>query len=510
MRHIFPKVLSAPHSARVLLTKFLLWFALSLALSFVVGGALAILTACTPAWSDSEVETEPPVELSFQPQAAIDAVAPITRIRIHSAVDVDGLHFVRGDVGPHTLSKLAQGEPSASLRDRAVEHVRWQDAEGRTVVAPSSALEQGQVYTLANASPPWAQSFAVLAEDLVPTLALVWPPSEGSEAAHLAVWCAKHPLAIPGQQLVVHPSLSASLASGSGSMGWGPACVHLRRNAPVEPITPPLLTDAAGRAIARLEPRERVANAQPTVTEPLHCAPTEQNIGPGCARVMDDRALIRGPAYPLLWTLQVDTQTHVLAQSAGQSFALFGLRSSSPNAISFQVQDASGQEHGATTTLYTEPPRAHVVITEVFANPLGPEPQQEWVELFNDGSVAAQLDGWRLRDVGGDAELPSVTLGPGLFALIVRDDYDASGKYDAAPTVGTYLLRVPQLGKNGLSNAGEPLELVDSGGQIASAFTGDLEPKAGRSVIRIWPAAPDDSPESFALNPNDPSPGALP
>ena len=34
----------------------------------------------------------------------------------------------------------------------------------------------------------------------------------------------------------------------------------------------------------------------------------------------------------------------------------------------------------------------HVVINEVLANPVGGEPAQEWVELYNDGRAPAVLD----------------------------------------------------------------------------------------------------------------------
>src|SRR5690606_40695464 len=46
------------------------------------------------------------------------------------------------------------------------------------------------------------------------------------------------------------------------------------------------------------------------------------------------------------------------------------------------------------------PGAAVFVLNEVLANPSGPEPQQEWVEILNAGNVAASLSGYRLKDSG--------------------------------------------------------------------------------------------------------------
>jgi hypothetical protein len=139
------------------------------------------------------------------------------------------------------------------------------------------------------------------------------------------------------------------------------------------------------------------------------------------------------------------------------------------------------------------------VLNEVLANAVGPEPEQEWVEIVNDGQVAAALGGWVVSDIGGEVALPDVLLNAGGYALIVNDDYDGSGKYDPAPAPDTLLVRVPKLGKNGLSNEGEPLELTDPEGVVRSRFPKVPKPKAGRSVMRSQPLSPDDDEGSFVL-----------
>jgi hypothetical protein len=504
-------------SARWLpLVKLGIWLLVSLALSIVLGSVLAMLTACAPTWPGAGFESNDAIVASFEPLAAIDNVAPITRIRLRASaesIDIDGLLLVEGDVGQPTLRKLARGEPSAALRERTIAHVSWHAADGAIVLAPLTPLALGEIYSIASASPPWTQSFAVMETDPLATLALVWPPPGGAEAANLAVWCGDEPLVDPGETLTIGDGLAQRLAGGSDAMGWGAACVHLEVAEGAhqqEASTPPLLIDAENAPFARLTPRHLFADRDPTPLVPRTCDADSVVFGPGCAQVQDDRAIVRGPHTPLLWTLRVAAETRVLPLASDQAFTLTGLVPSAINVISLRVQDAAGEVHGVDVGLQSGPPQAHVVITEVLANPHGPEPQQEWVELYNDGSVAAQIGGWTLRDVGGEATLPPASLAPGAFALIVRDDYEASGKHDPAPADGTLLFRVPRLGKNGLSNTGEPLELVSDQGMLVSAFSGAIASKAGRSVMRVRPSAPDDNGSSFVLAVGDPTPGAMP
>jgi hypothetical protein len=166
-----------------------------------------------------------------------------------------------------------------------------------------------------------------------------------------------------------------------------------------------------------------------------------------------------------------------------------------------------GVSQMATPTIATAEPMAHVVINEVLANPIGEEPDQEWVELYNDGARAAFLADYRLIDIGGEVVLPALYLPPGGYALVVNDSFDADSPYDPRPDEHAIVLRVPSLGKNGLNNQGEPLELVRGPSQVVSRFPPEPKPKAGHSVVRLHPAALDELPTSFARS-ELPTPGA--
>jgi hypothetical protein len=119
------------------------------------------------------------------------------------------------------------------------------------------------------------------------------------------------------------------------------------------------------------------------------------------------------------------------------------------------------------------PPSAAVVITEVLANPNGPEPDQEMVEILNASDGAVDLAGWsisdRLDDLGD--ELPETELPAKSFGVIVGSGYDPSQGEDPGPDPGATMVRLESsIASNGLSNSGEPVFLFDSDGRLVSSF----------------------------------------
>jgi hypothetical protein len=150
--------------------------------------------------------------------------------------------------------------------------------------------------------------------------------------------------------------------------------------------------------------------------------------------------------------------------------------------------------------------RPHVVLNEVLADALGAEPAQEWIEIVNDGSVAVDLSGMTLADAGGNVALPAAPLEPGGFALLVREDFRAEDQ-DPALAEDVLVVRVPVLAKNGLGNSGEALALHDASGALLSRFPALASKRAGVSLARRRPEAPDSDPASFAAHA---APGASP
>jgi hypothetical protein len=161
----------------------------------------------------------------------------------------------------------------------------------------------------------------------------------------------------------------------------------------------------------------------------------------------------------------------------------------------------------ALTTPVGLPP---IAITEVLANPKGPEPQQEYVELRNLGDADVPLAGLRLQDSKGGDDLPAETLAAGGYALVVTSSYDPNEGSDPAPRAGTLLLRVDtRLGADGLSNSGEAVSLVQ-GDAVVSSYGGWVSVSAGswngNAVHRLVQTACDSS-SAWNHTPLPPTPG---
>jgi hypothetical protein len=159
----------------------------------------------------------------------------------------------------------------------------------------------------------------------------------------------------------------------------------------------------------------------------------------------------------------------------------------------------------------TPPVLPAVAITEVLANPAGPEPGQEYVELLNLGGEPVALAGLRIEDSKGGDDLPEGSLAGGGYALIVPSTYVPGQAGDPAPRAGTLLVRVDaRIGSDGLSNGGEAIRLIQGqtpissyGGWVAVSSSG----WSGQAVHRLDPAACDDA-LAWNRTPMPPTPGA--
>jgi hypothetical protein len=239
----------------------------------------------------------------------------------------------------------------------------------------------------------------------------------------------------------------------------------------------------------------------------LSCTDEEVELGPGCAAVEDDRMTLRAPDSAMLWVISGGGLDLAFATEPGASRVVKGLPPSSEVTLTVETLYASGVWSSADVVIATAAPRPHFVLNEVYANPIGPEPDQEWVEIVNDGSVGGDLEGFVVEDIGGPTVLPAAFVGPGAIAVIVNEAFSADGEYDTAPASAAVLVRVEKLGKNGLSNSGEPLKLSRNDGTVISRFPALPKPKAGASVSRVTPEAPDGEERSFVLS-TAPTPGA--
>ncbi len=158
-----------------------------------------------------------------------------------------------------------------------------------------------------------------------------------------------------------------------------------------------------------------------------------------------------------------------------------------------------------------------VAITEVMADPAGPEPHQEFVEVVNFGSEDVDLSGWMIDDNGdwdGDLIPAGVSIAAGEVLLLVAEGFDPGEGSDPGPAAGTQLVSLDgSLGSGGLKNSeAETVELYDGVGNLVSTYDGCVgNPKEGRSAWRVLAEAPDDDYLAWGLDPLDtPTPGAAP
>jgi hypothetical protein len=444
------------------------------------------------------------VQVTLEPPSPLDAAPRALRVRVAvagQALDPGLVALVHGPVGPGQLREVAQQKVSMALAARVVPALTWSE-DGAVVLAPTTALEAGEKYTLAVGELLEVVAITAATADPVPLLPRVWPPQEGGAGA-FAVWCGDARLPRFDAAASLSPGgLPGRILRGAVDAGAGERCLRFEpsRQGDGAYVAPPLATASADPSVrVLLDPGLIQGSGAPSAVVATACEADEIAFGPGCARLADDRLYGRSPAAPVLWAVAGAGADAVFAAGAGDPFVISGLPPSTDVTLDVAAVDARGTVLRMLLTATTLAPMPHLIINEVLANPLGPEPQQEWVEIVNDGPAPAALDGYVLADGGGETLLPPATLAPGAFALLVNEAFAAEDGSDAAPAPGTTILRVPHLGKNGLSNAGEALALRDGGGAVVSRFPASPKPKAGLSVARRFAAAPDGLPAAFAL-----------
>lgn len=442
-----------------------------------------------------------------EPEAPLGSVTRVLRLHIESALlDPEAIALVRGPVGPGQLRDIRDKQPSSALSERFVPARIWR-ADDEVIVAPTAPLEPGEVYTLAIGEA--RETREIRAEGDTPMLSRLWPPKGADTARAFAVWCGEEddlPFATPTTLAPDGPP--GLLLRGAVEGGAGERCLRFEADedgADGEWAPPPAVKKPLGQTVL-LDPAPLSVKPAPDpgAIEPAACAADEIVFGPGCARIYDDRLQARSAGTPLLWAVAGATVDRVIAVGAGDPFVITGLPPATDVVLDVVAIDARGTRAGMLVATVTAAPMPHLILNEVLANPLGPEPDSEWVEIVNDGLGAVDLEGYALSDGGAESVLPPFLVPPGGFVLIVDEGWEQGGS-DVPPEAGTPVLRVPHLGKSGLSNSGEALTLLDPKGAVVSRFPASPKPKAGLSVARLAPSLPDGLAASFAVA--APSPG---
>jgi hypothetical protein len=442
--------------------------------------ALTSLTVCcAPEFPLPTVDEEPDVELRLVVDP-VDRGAEVVRLFLEgpSAREISpaDVGLFEGETTSAQLEKWAEGVSSASLADRQIPSTVFYEGAERLVVVPHKPLRLASLHTVAL---PQGSSFTFwTSEDAAPFLKRVWPPLEVAVSDPWALYCGSDSIELDPVVGTLDPSGPRGVFAAGSASGIDVPCVYfVAEDATVlGRFHPP-------RAVDRwaLEPTPLDFQAGSDPVQELACESEERPFGPGCALVEDDRMRVRTPEQPMVWLMGEGDSTWLATSENFSQFVVRGLEPASQIAMSLEFGSAVGRAT-ASLELQTSSPRAHVHLSEVMANPDGPEPAQEWIELWNDGVAAADLSRFTLADSAGSVPLPSVTLGPGGRALLVREDFDASQLPEEALAL---VIRVSSLGGNGLSNEGELITLLDEFGKVATHFPKEPKPKPGESVSLV-------------------------
>jgi hypothetical protein len=487
------------------------------AVSMLVGARA--LSACSPPTLPPQAE---PPAVKLEPAAGKEGAPSVVRVHVTGLgpVDPNAVVLFRGELSAYHAGRIRAVALPQTLSDLRVPGVAWGDAATGLVLAPSERLAAGETYSVAALGYGALASF-VVAADSGPYAGRIWPPHAAMHGGKRWVLCGEAPLPPPGTRVLLAPAgARAVVAPGADSaMTKADACFRLELTdlgAGGLAVAPP---EVAGTAMDPAPvflvggsplPDGGLGAAPPADPGAAMCLPSETPLGPGCAKVLDDRIVVRASGAPLLWAVTYATTELVVSTDPGGQFVLAGLTPLTQIALLGSATDLEGNETPFQARLTTQAPLPHLVVNEVLANPNGVEKDGEWVELFNDGTSAVDVTGWSLADPVRAAVLPRGTLAPGAYALLVSAGYDPSSSADVPPAPGTLILRVSELGSGGLSNQGEQLELRAPDGTVVSRFPAVAASKSGVSIARRAPASRDDALTEFGPSaPPGASPGAV-
>lgn len=301
-----------------------------------------------------------------------------------------------------------------------------------------------------------------------------------------------------------------------GELGWANgSCVvvvpyePLLRGAAYTIVAGEGLRDGAGASLGRSE-SHFTTSVEDDVTAPLpardaSCAPDETTLEGGACLLADDRSLavrlrttepVRS-FFGATWGSDVRT-TADIAPRGEIALTLRALPTSTAFDATLRLIDLAGLEVEQPLTVATSSPLATLSITEVRADPRGPEPRQEYVEVLNFGPVPVDLRGFSLTDradLTGDLVPRTFLLPAGARALLVADAFDAEDTRDDTPAPGVPLVFLgTSIGSGGLANSGEALFLRDPDGHRVSAAPALAPRAAGACIVRA-----SDDPRDGAL-----------
>jgi hypothetical protein len=468
-----------------------------------------------------------------QPVDPLDAPRmPRLRAALAESPDEDDIAWLfRGPADSELLGDLERAPLLSAQRERAVPCALSFTHHGLELL-PHAALAPGE-YVFAVAA--WAiDRDAPLALDIVvsagpgggASMIAAWP-ADGSISVGTdlpSAWLAfdgelenaTHGVWLEGPDgLAIDAEVHAGSCEALGIAVNAATCVALAPHSWLAPLSAHRLVvgsatrDAHDAPVGPLSVSFRTGSgpdARAPAPAAIGCAIDETPFELGCALISDRSIALRiAASEPFAIDVEAgERRWSALAPSAETALAIDALPPGAALDVSFELKDSTGNtlQHSERFETYEDLPA--LSITEVLANPLGPEPQQERVELWNFGDAPIALAGMQLSDQvaePGVALATPVVLDPGARVLLVADAFDASDGSDVPIPPGTPLIRVGKaIGSAGLANRGEPLFLRDAQGRRVSAAPSTPAPSAGTCIARISEDPRDGSASAFAAD----------
>jgi hypothetical protein len=458
---------------------------------------------------------------------------PLLRLRADRALPNEveqQVHLLRGTPSLETLEDLRSG----ALRESTAElRLPLRIRRGRTgnvlELVPLSALTADAEYTLAFVPRQGEQTFSVrisaspaagarLVQSLPAELDTRVPPNlrrallryDGYVAGPVADL-----LALRGAEGEV-PSRAQLRACSELGFAEGD-CAEVTALAPLLPLSRYTLSlqaglvDATGAALPAQEISFRTA-ASDDQHAPLflatECAKDELKLGAACALLGEAEVSLRARADENgSLALTCGGKSRADLGSAGE-FALT-LALTEPQACVLSLTDAAGNSREGVLDLAPQADLAKLAIVEVRADPLGPEPSQEYVELLNFGDTALSIEGFTLTtDVfaAGSRIVSASALAAGERVLVVPADFDSAETSDGALPAGVRVARLERA--LALRNDGAALLLRDARGRRLSASPALSGGSAGQCIARTGTQLRSAAPGEFrpaACTPGGPS-----
>jgi hypothetical protein len=423
------------------------------------------------------------------------------------------LFLLRAAPSDATLTDLGSGKRSKSLEALLVPLTI--EAQDQSLLAyTTSALEPTAHYTLV-----WAQAQAALQLPIV----ISGSPAAGSQLVQSL------PASLDAR---VPPNLARALLRFDGyvrgdagtlvqlfdadgarldtsnqllpcnSFGLGPGdCISIVPEAELRPARRHRIVLAKGLSDATTAPLPGAEITFDTAPDrdlaaprfsPLDCARDETRHGSLCVLVSDEQVAVRARSDENgLLELATPPDVHATLASAGE-YSLQAPLVTSTRAL-LVLRDMAGNRTSLEMELAPLTDLAKVSIDEVRADPLGPEPSQEYVELLNFGDQPVSIMGFTLTDdpyAEGAHISDEQQLAPGERVLVVAPDFDVQDEADGAPA-GAYQdvlggVRVARLSSAlSLRNDGSQLLLRDGQGRRLSAAPALAPAKPGQCIERV-------------------------